>query len=936
MFNRTADAFAWETVEREQYFKLQRSRGTWFGAAGSAAPNAAYRICRRWKQRTAVFTADREDVLRVFALLKKAIAAKEAEGSAQLSESDLEQVINVALLEYSELRAERRAQAIAAIASAGNTLLEAAPPRLLPGERQHYCCGGAFVVLPTGEKRDAAVHVTNYRLQVTLAPASTDLQPSVLAFPTMALDVTKRVDGEQEYLKVLSKGVWGCRLAFRNPGELHAVHAVHQKLRNPSSLADYFASDYKRARVAEAREEGAPSVPDTGWELGDKATLLDELDRQVSALRKGIPETASRNLFRVIPTPASLTSGPDASVAANPGYSLPPYIIVPSAVDDATVRDAMLFRSRGRIPSISWIHPTTGAVLGRSSMPRTGLLRNSSVSDERLLQTFIFENNWAQTPAIIGCETNPPNFYPACLWFVDCRGQVAASANMTKGGGYENVKQYPNSKILFLGLENIHSITRSFRKLRKLFAASNTTADGAPTLKEGTAGFLGLVEDSQWLLHIQRIIWGAVKVVDLLEGGSSVLVHCTDGWDRTPQVVTLTMLLLDPFYRTFEGFIRLVDREWLQHGHKFGHRCSNGALSSSTTGDDTWEDWEEEPSSKDKEKGEEKEKVEERSPIFVQWLDAVHQVMLQFPQAFEFTPALLCELADHCYSCRYGTFLGNCATERLRHDLRNNTWSIWTDLRLAVLQERVSGWSGVAQRIVLPNVVDSVTLNTTTSSSGQPNEQLALPPREEHVECESTADMGKSDHQVALSPTHTLRNSFCVTPEIQHAMAVSMAGAPQATQTPVKGDFSPDRPALRRPVFCSARRLYNGSEKSVTADLVGMEPLCPITQEGCAVVPPLLYPFFAAITDMPCGRRPLRPSWYAKWMTVWDYFYRHDTTAVVNQAQVQVPLVALQGMLLALQERFDATNAELAECKQRLQEAGNGTTQGSAIDSDAD
>lgn len=31
-----------------------------------------------------------------------------------------------------------------------------------------------------------------------------------------------------------------------------------------------------------------------------------------------------------------------------------------------------------------------------------------------------------------------------------------------------------------------------------------------------------------------------------------VLVHCSDGWDRTPQIVALAELLLDPYYRTIE------------------------------------------------------------------------------------------------------------------------------------------------------------------------------------------------------------------------------------------------------------------------------------------------------------------------------------------------------------------------------------------------
>lgn len=37
--------------------------------------------------------------------------------------------------------------------------------------------------------------------------------------------------------------------------------------------------------------------------------------------------------------------------------------------------------------------------------------------------------------------------------------------------------------------------------------------------------------------------------------GASVLVHCSDGWDRTAQVCALGSLLMDPYYRTIKGFM---------------------------------------------------------------------------------------------------------------------------------------------------------------------------------------------------------------------------------------------------------------------------------------------------------------------------------------------------------------------------------------------
>ena len=51
--------------------------------------------------------------------------------------------------------------------------------------------------------------------------------------------------------------------------------------------------------------------------------------------------------------------------------------------------------------------------------------------------------------------------------------------------------------------------------------------------------------------------------------GVSVLVHCSDGWDRTAQICGLTQLLLDPYFRTLQGFAVLIEKEWCAFGFKF-------------------------------------------------------------------------------------------------------------------------------------------------------------------------------------------------------------------------------------------------------------------------------------------------------------------------------------------------------------------------------
>jgi len=53
-----------------------------------------------------------------------------------------------------------------------------------------------------------------------------------------------------------------------------------------------------------------------------------------------------------------------------------------------------------------------------------------------------------------------------------------------------------------------------------------------------------------------------------VNGGLSVLTHCSDGWDRTSQMVSLAEMILDPYYRTFEGFqvclALFVEALWLK------------------------------------------------------------------------------------------------------------------------------------------------------------------------------------------------------------------------------------------------------------------------------------------------------------------------------------------------------------------------------------
>ncbi|XP_070625914.1 phosphatidylinositol-3,5-bisphosphate 3-phosphatase MTMR3 isoform X13 [Bos indicus] len=233
---------------------------------------------------------------------------------------------------------------------------------------------------------------------------------------------------------------------------------------------------------------------------------------------------------------------------------------------------------------------------------------------------------------------------PQKLLILDARSYAAAVANRAKGGGCECPEYYPNCEVVFMGMANIHSIRRSFQSLRLLC-----------TQMPDPGNWLSALESTKWLHHLSVLLKSALLVVHAVDRDQRpVLAHCSDGWDRTPQIVALAKLLLDPYYRTIEGFQVLVEMEWLDFGHKFADRCGHGENS-----DD----------------------LNERCPVFLQWLDCVHQLQRQFPCSFEFNEAFLVKLVQHTYSCLFGTFLCNNAKERGEKHTQERTCSVWSLLR---------------------------------------------------------------------------------------------------------------------------------------------------------------------------------------------------------------------------------------------------------------
>ncbi|EXJ81233.1 hypothetical protein A1O3_07523 [Capronia epimyces CBS 606.96] len=299
----------------------------------------------------------------------------------------------------------------------------------------------------------------------------------------------------------------------------------------------------------------------------------------------------------------------------------PALLAVPASISDNTLNYASRFRSRERLPVLTYLHPVNNCSITRSSQPRVGVRGNRSIQDEKLLAA-IFDTTRAERPlsaytpppereesgssretncstaldgdlqptdaealedAVIsqlrGDDALPPEtdgkgpvVYGAQQrnMIVDARPTFNALAMQAVGMGSEDMSNYKFATKVYLGIDNIHVMRDSLQKVVEAFKDSDLTPLGPNR---------DLLRKSDWLKHIANVLDGAgliARQVGLQH--SHVLIHCSDGWDRTSQLSALSQLCLDPYYRTFEGFMVLVEKDWLSFGHMFKHR--SGFLSS--------------------------------------------------------------------------------------------------------------------------------------------------------------------------------------------------------------------------------------------------------------------------------------------------------------------------------------------------------------------
>merc|ERR1711924_570958 len=112
-----------------------------------------------------------------------------------------------------------------------------------------------------------------------------------------------------------------------------------------------------------------------------------------------------------------------------------------------------------------------------------------------------------------------------------------------------------------MGIDNVHGVREAWRKMFKAVAGL-TAGEPGSWFKD--------VASSGWYDILGNVMNCVKMVIDELDGRRcNALIHCSDGWDRTAQVSSLVMLCMDSHYRTLQGFLILIQKEFCSFGHRF-------------------------------------------------------------------------------------------------------------------------------------------------------------------------------------------------------------------------------------------------------------------------------------------------------------------------------------------------------------------------------
>jgi hypothetical protein len=428
-------------------------------------------------------------------------------------------------------------------------------PRLLPGDPPEEVCelteGVTFMVPPLAWGQgpgsvlvEGTLRLTTYRLLFTpSSPCSSRRSFSSVDIPLMSiLRVSTKLSHPSALVTAGNSGVAVLKVQGKDPGRvlrfLFGRFTATTEASPPAALAPAGPQqgvapgakprrgggtpgrygDGAAATVPPAAAAGGPATPSCYAEQPSRgldcaafsAALVTKLQRLLDGLdlpfaysyRGAVTGTQSKSWGGYDPAQEYKRQGaigaPFSTWKLSPINrdwdlcpSLPARLCVPRLVDEKRLRGCAAFRSKGRLPILSWHQPTSGACIVRCAQPLPGLLGARSAEDERYLELIA---------AASSCGGGGLAGGPVSLHIMDARKFSAAAANRGRGGGYEDVSRYSRcngrgeacwrTTISFAGIDNIHVMRASLDELQGLYRKGRGEWACTPTVPPPAAHHL--------------------------------------------------------------------------------------------------------------------------------------------------------------------------------------------------------------------------------------------------------------------------------------------------------------------------------------------------------------------------------------------------------------------------------------------------------------
>lgn len=271
-------------------------------------------------------------------------------------------------------------------------------------------------------------------------------------------------------------------------------------------------------------------------------------------------------------------------------------LIVPSSIVDYSLTDSARHFRAGRLPVWVWGRAEGAALLRCGDLAPTD-------------QASTCENTYLELIRKCHPKLRPPHVMYLC-----------------GTSGVSNVNVLPP----------LPALQTSYKKLIELCTPSPS---GFPVQD---SQYYSSLESCKWLRYVSICLTLADEAAAHLADNCSVVLQEGDGVDYCAVISSLTQLLIDPHYRTLNGFQSLIQKDWLALGHPFCDRL--GLLQP--------------PNPKLK------EVPPCPAPVFLLFLDCVWQLQAQFPADFQFGETYLTTLWDCTHNQIFDTFLFNCPRDR--------------------------------------------------------------------------------------------------------------------------------------------------------------------------------------------------------------------------------------------------------------------------------